>query len=323
MDTQYQKIKSLTLRQIAYVMAAADEGNVTAAARKLHVSQPAVSSAIAALEQHYEIKLFNRLPAKGVSLTPFGIKVISEARLLFDHAQTVAMLATPDAEITGEVGICCYEAIAPYVLPRLLHRLEERLPAVSIRFLEADLEKTAASLRHGSSDLAITYDLGLEKNIYKQELYTLQPHVICSRQHKFAELKSLKLARLHRQKLILLDQPLSAQYVLGLLRARNAEPEIVLSVKSFELQRSLVANGFGIALAHTLPRTHFSYDGLPVCTIPIADKMIEQRVLITCLEQNRSRPVLKSILTELTTIFTENHGESMSQNGTDKVTFSL
>ena len=53
MDTQYQKFKSLTLKQIAYTLAAAEEGKVTAAARKLHVSQPAISSAIAALEQHY------------------------------------------------------------------------------------------------------------------------------------------------------------------------------------------------------------------------------------------------------------------------------
>lgn len=305
MDTQYQKIKSLTLKQLAYAMAAADEGNVSAAARKLHVSQPAISAAIAALEQHFEIKLFSRHPAKGVSLTSFGIKVMSEARLLFDHAQTVAMLATPDADIAGEVGICCYEAIAPYVIPRLLRHLEERLPAVSIRLAETDLEGTAASLRQGRSDLAITYDLGLDKNIYKQELYAMQPHVICSQQHKFAKLKTLKLTRLHGQKLILLDQPLSAQYVLGLLKARRAEPEIVWSVKSFELQRSLVANDFGIALVHTLPKIHLSYDGLPVCTIPISDNMIGQRVLVTCLEQNRSRPVLESILAELSNLFAE------------------
>ena len=86
MDTQYQKFKSLTLKQIAYTLAAAEEGNVTAAARKLHVSQPAISSAIAALEQHYKIKLFIRLPSKGISLTPFGAQVMAQARLLCDQA---------------------------------------------------------------------------------------------------------------------------------------------------------------------------------------------------------------------------------------------
>ena len=312
MDHQYQKIKSLTLKQIAYALAAADEGNVTAAARKLHVSQPAVSTAIAALEQHYGLKLFTRLPAQGIALTPFGIEAMSEARLLCDQVQTVATLATPEAKIAGEVGLCCYQAIAPFVLPRLLRRLEQKLPAVTVRLLEEDLENTAASLKKGRADLAITYDLGLEGDVYQQVLYTLQPHVICSHQHKFARRKSLKLSKLHGQKLILLDQPLSAQYVLGLLKAREAQPEVVWSVKSFELQRSLVANGFGIALAHTLPETQHSYDGMPICTIPIADDWIEQRVMITCLENNRRRPVLESILEETAALFpgTDKTGKS-------------
>jgi len=309
MDSQYQKFKSLTLKQIAYVLAAAEAGNVTAAARKLHVSQPAVSSAIAALEQHYEIKLFTRLPSKGISLTPFGSKVMSEARLLCDRAQTVAELATPDAKIAGEVLICCYDAIAPYVLPRLLRRLEQRLPTVTVRFSEADLENTAANLKHGRADLAITYDLGLEGDVYEQTLYGLQPHVICSKQHRFAQRNTLKLAELHNQKLILLDQPLSAQYVLGLLRARGAKPDVVMRAKSFELQRSLVANDFGVALSHTLSESHLSYDGLPIYTIPVSDDLIEQKVLLTCMGQNRNRPVLKAVLGEVATLFSDNSGE--------------
>ena len=105
MDIQYQKFKSLTLKQISYALAAADQGNVTAAARKLHVSQPAISAAIAALERHYGIKLFTRLPAQGVALTPFGVEVMSRARLLCDQAQTVATMATPEAKIAGEIGL--------------------------------------------------------------------------------------------------------------------------------------------------------------------------------------------------------------------------
>jgi DNA-binding transcriptional LysR family regulator len=305
MDNQYQNFRSLTLKQITYALAAADEGNVTAAARKLHISQPAVSAAIAALESHYELKLFTRHPAEGVALTPFGIKVMSEARLLCDQAQTVAMLATPDAKIAGEVGLCCYEAIAPFVVPRLLRHLEQHLPAVTVRFSESDLEHTVASLKNGSVDLAITYDLGLEGDIYQQVLYSLQPQVICSERHKFSRVKSLRLSELHREKLILLDQPLSAQYVLGLLRAHRAEPEVVLRAKSFELQRSLVANDFGMALVHTIPKTSLSYDGQPICSTPIADELIEQRVLLTCLAQNRKRPVLESILTEAATLFSD------------------
>ncbi len=299
MDTQYKNFKSLTLKQLVYALAVGDHGNVTAAARQLNVSQPAVSSAIAALERHYGMKLFSRQPAQGVTLTPFGIKVMSEARLLCDQVQTVAALATSDAQITGEVSLYCYEAIAPNVLPRLLRRLNERLPDVTIRFVETDLEGAAGALSSGRADMAVTYDLGLSGDLQTQTLYSLQPHVICSADHRFAASSQVALADLNGEDLILLDQPLSSQYVVGLLRASSAVPVVVARVKSLELQRSLVAYGFGVALVHTLPNTSAAYGGRQTCNLPITDDLVEQQVLLACTRQSANRPVLKAIQTEL------------------------
>jgi len=303
MNEQYKKIRSLTLKQLAYALAAADAGNVTAASRTLHVSQPAVSAAIAALEQHYGLKLFTRLPAQGVALTPFGIEVMSEARLLLDQAQTLALLSTPEAKISGQLVVSCYEAIAPFVLPRLLRTLRQRLPMVTVNFIETTLEGAALSLTQGRADLAISYALGQDDSVYKQNLYSLQPHVICATSHAFAELDSLQLCQLHRQKMILLDQPMSAQYVLGLLSAQGAVPDIVTSVKNIELQRSLVANNFGVALVHTLSKASQSYDGTPLKVIAIKDPIAEQKVQVTCLQQSRKRPILAAVLTEIQDLF--------------------
>lgn len=314
MDTQHKNFKSLTLKQLVYALAAGDHGNVTAAARQLNVSQPAVSSAIAALERHYGMKLFSRQPAQGVTLTPFGIKVISEARLLCDQAQTVASLATPDAQISGEVSLYCYEAIAPNVLPRLLRRVNERLPDVTIRFVETDLEGAASALSSGRADLAVTYDLGLSNGLRTQTLYTLQPRVICSTDHRFAAYSEVALADLHGENVILLDQPLSSQYVIGLLRASSAVPVVVARVKSLELQRSLVANGFGVALAHTLPNSNTAHDGRQICNLPVADDLMEQQVLLACTQQSENRPILKAIQTELIAEFANAQRYSPSPN---------
>lgn len=303
METQYQKFRSITLKQLVYTLVAADEGGVSAAARKLHVSQPAISAAIAALEAHYGNKVFTRLPAQGVALTTFGRKVIAEIRLLADQMQIVSQLATPEAQVSGEVGICCYDAVAPFVIPSLLRRLEAFLPHVSVRLQEANLQDTAASLRQGKADLAISYEFDLEPKVYKQTLYTLSPQILCATDHVFAKQAKVALEQLHQEKLILLDQPMSAQYILGLIRSRGVEPEVVRSVKTLELQRALVANGFGIALAHTVPQTQMSYDGVPVKVIPIADGMAKQRVQVTCMEQNRNRPILKAVLEHLEQLF--------------------
>lgn len=303
MDSHYLKFKSFTLRQLVYALAAADHANVSAAARWLNVSQPAVSAAIAALEQHYGMKLFTRQPAQGVTLTPFGIKVMSEARLLCDQAQTLAGLASPDAKIAGNITLCCYEAIAPYILPRLLRRLRERLPDVSVRFFESDLEGAANALSRGQADLAITYDLGLGSDLATQTLYSLQPRVVCAAGHRFAGQGQIRLADLHGEDLILLDQPLSAQYVMGLLRASAAVPVIVARVRGIELQRSLVANGFGVALVHTLPPADKAYDGKALVSRTLSDELIAQRVLTACHRHSETRPILRAVQAEMTAAF--------------------
>ena len=77
----------LSLRQLRYVVAAADAGNVTEAARRLNVSQPSISSAIAELEAYVGAPLFVRHHARGVTLTPAGERIVNDARLLLKHAE--------------------------------------------------------------------------------------------------------------------------------------------------------------------------------------------------------------------------------------------
>jgi len=303
MDIQYKNIKSLTLKRLIYAIATADHGNVTAAARWLNVSQPAVSSAILALESHYGMRLFTRQPAQGVTLTPFGMNVISQARLLCDQAQTVASLATPDAQISGNISICFYEAVAPFIVPRILRRLREHLPEVTVRFFETGLEGAATAPSNGQADIAITYDLGLSGDLGMQTLYELQPKIICSAQHRFAGHGQISLSDLDGEDLVLLDQPLSSQYVMGLLRARSAVPVIVAEVRSLELQRSLVANGVGVALSHTNPRSEMSYDGNRVISLELTDDIAAQRILAVCQRHGESRPVVRAVKAEMVAEF--------------------
>src|SRR5260221_14707573 len=76
----------LPLRQLRYVVAAADAGNVTEAARRLNVSQPSISSAIAEVERYIGEPLFIRRHARGVTLPLAGENIDNNARLLLKHA---------------------------------------------------------------------------------------------------------------------------------------------------------------------------------------------------------------------------------------------
>ena len=69
-----------TLKQLQYFVAAAETGSVKLAAQQIPISQPSVSSAISQLEREFDVQLFLRHHAQGLSLTAAGRRMLREAR---------------------------------------------------------------------------------------------------------------------------------------------------------------------------------------------------------------------------------------------------
>lgn len=307
MDRDHQKIglPSVSLRQMQYALAAADSGNVTEAARRLNVSQPAVSAAIATLEAHYGTALFSRQPGSGVALTRFGQNLFPEIRSLLRQARSVLALEEHSGALRGEAVIGIYEALAPYYLPAILARLKRELPEVHVSFFEAELDSLVVRLQDGSADHAITYDVGLEADMRTQTLYTLTPFILMPQGHALEAKAAVPLSSLNGQSIVLLDQNASANYVLGLLHALRVIPDRVIRVHSFELQRSLVANGQGLALSHTLPMVSTSYDGKPLAARPVSDVIAPQRVMLVSSARHLPSPVSIAVGTTIADTFND------------------
>ncbi len=282
MDATHQKNgwANLSLRQMGYALAAADHGNVTAAARALNISQPAISAAIAALEDHYGTPLFARRPGQGMAPSRFGTAVFAEIRSVLNQARAVAAMSEEQRAPAGELELGIYQALAPYYLPAILTCLNAALPELEVRFFEATLDELADRLRAGRADLCLTYDVGLDDTLSSETLYELRPFILAPHRHPLARRRSAPLSALAREPLVLLDQEASAAYVLGLLAAHGVKPAKLLRAQSFELQRSLVANGLGLALSHTRPLTGRAYDGKPLLTVPVSTPLGTQRVLL-------------------------------------------
>jgi DNA-binding transcriptional LysR family regulator len=275
-----QKIQSLTLKQLRYAVAAAEAGNVTEAAGQLHVSQPSISMAIAAIEAQLGRKLFVRRKGQGVTITSFGRSFVREARAVLDRAQGLAQLADGDDPVSGELSLGCFTDLAPYYVPDLLRRFALVKPAIRISFRDAGFDTLCAQLENGVLDLALTYDLGLNNRIERVVLKTLAPHAMLPAGHPLARQKSVSLKQLATQPLILTDQALSWQHVLELFHWAGAPVDVMTRASSFELQRSLVANGFGVAVAYTRPVGDRGYDGKALAIRPIRDKVPDHRILL-------------------------------------------
>ncbi|WP_119389072.1 LysR family transcriptional regulator [Taklimakanibacter lacteus] len=276
---KHQDFLSLTLKQLRYAVAAADTGNVTKAAEGLHVSQPSISVAIAQIEAHYGRKLFVRRKGEGVSPTAFGNSFIRAARKLLEDAGQLNALAHAGG-VLGEVTLGCFTDLAPYLGPRLLGAFRKAEPEVTVDFRDAGFDELARGLGKGSIDLALTYDLGLGPDIARHTLVELAPYAMLPARHALARRSSVALADLARHPLILTDQALSWQHVVGLFNGQGLEVDVAARASSFELQRSMVANGLGIAVAYTRPKGDQSYDGARLAIRPISDRLPAQRILL-------------------------------------------
>jgi DNA-binding transcriptional LysR family regulator len=268
-----------SLRQLKYALAAAKHGNLTVAAEELHVSQPSLSTAITELEMLFGQPLFVRQRGLGVSLTPFGRTVMIQAKRVLAEARTFADIGS-SSDFAGDLVLGCYEDLAPYCLPQILRRLQLEAPRVTVDMREGDFDYLGKRLGEGTLELALTYDLGLPANMERVELCQLKAQALLPADHPLASESQVSLEALSSSNLVVTDQIHSWQHVLDLFNVYGLSPEQVQRVHSFEFQRSLVANGFGVALTYTRPFGDYSYDGQPLVCRPIQQDLPAQRIVL-------------------------------------------
>ena len=136
-------------------IAAAECGSVSEAARKLFVSQPAVSSEIAALEESLKVKLFFR-SNRGVSLTP-------EGTVLYDYVKKAfSFIAAGEEKLreisglrSGNLRIGASDMTLRFVLLDYIERFRREYPDVRISITNAPTPRTMEALRSGQIDFAV------------------------------------------------------------------------------------------------------------------------------------------------------------------------
>lgn len=122
----------MDLTQLRYFQGIARAGNMTQAARSLHVSQPTVSLAVKHLEASLDTTLFLRHRA-GVSLTASGeelLRHVDEVMTVLDRA--AERICSLDHRLTGSFSVGCHESLGSYFLPQFLQRTLAEAPDVTV-----------------------------------------------------------------------------------------------------------------------------------------------------------------------------------------------
>ncbi|MBA8821224.1 hypothetical protein BRY73_18460 [Ochrobactrum sp. P6BS-III] len=268
----------ISLRQLHYFVTSAEAGSATGAAEKLNVSQPSISAAIRDLEHDLGQQLFERRQAKGLELTPFGSRKLQEARLLLAGAEDFAVSGKGEGGARLTLGY--FSTLGPVCIPGILGHLKQVFPDMRVKLREFDLEGMARALEKGIVDLGITYDVGLPETVTWETMLSYAPHAVVPPDSPLAAKKSVTLAELARYPFILVDLPLSREFLLVPFWQQGLSPNIALRTTSVEMVRGMVANGLGVSLLFTRPGHDFSHDGRKVVCLPIEDETLRQRLVL-------------------------------------------
>lgn len=144
----------MELRVLNYFVATTQELNMTRAAQKLLVSQPALSRQIADLEDELGVKLFNRQP-RHLTLTPAGQYLYEQAKEILTLASKTKSNLQSSAVISGDLTIAAGESFAMQRLMNIVSNIIRDYPTVKIHILSGDYEFAERRLNTGAVDFAV------------------------------------------------------------------------------------------------------------------------------------------------------------------------
>ncbi|BCO29832.1 hypothetical protein MIZ03_4756 [Rhodoferax lithotrophicus] len=283
-----------TLRQLKYFVTTVKCGTVAEASRQLFIAQPSISAAIKGLEDAFNVQLFIRHHAQGMSLTQAGERFNLLAQELLRSAHAFEQNTLADNEmINGQIDIGCFETVAPLYLPKLIASFNERYPGVRIRIKDGEQHELVHGLTNGRFDVAILYRHDLDSTLEVEPLLApRKPYVLLPEAHPLTTQAHVSLHELVHEPMIHLDILPSRTYFISLFEEHGLTPNVVFSSPSLEMVRGMVGQGFGFSLLVTKPHEDRTYDGKRLVCRPIKENVSGSQLVATWLRKSQlTKPV--------------------------------
>jgi DNA-binding transcriptional LysR family regulator len=239
----------MELRQLAYVVAVAEEGSFTRAAEREHVAQPGVSAQVRRLEAELGQPLFDR-SAGTVTLTAAGAAVLPSARAALAGAEGVR--STVDALaglLRGHVGVGVVPSVGGWLADALAIFHAEH-PGVEITLAEATSDALLDDVGSGRLDLALaglagTPPPGLETQIISDEELVAAVHL----SHPLATRRTITVPALAEEALIALPRGTGGRTALDeAFAAAGLSPRVAFEAGDPRILMDLADRGLGVAI---------------------------------------------------------------------------
>lgn len=145
----------MTITQLQYILAVEKHLNFVEAAEACSISQPALSMQIKKLEEHLNVKVFDRSQSP-VLITPVGQLILDQAKItLKDFNQIYNLVINEFDGLQGEIRLGVIPTVSPYLLPLFLKNFHVQYPLLQLQIEELTTEKILEGIENGTLDMGI------------------------------------------------------------------------------------------------------------------------------------------------------------------------
>lgn len=238
----------MTIVELRYLLAVAEERSFRKAAERVHVSQPALSFAVQRLERELGVVLFER-GSKAVTLTSAGEAVAAQARRALDEVAKIREVAMAGrGPLTGSLRLGALHTVAPYLFPVLTRLARQRHPQLSLAVEEGLTTSLTERLERGELDaalIALPFD---HPGVVTLAVFDEPFEVILPRDHALTHQVTVAPGALSGEHVLLLNSGHCYSNQVADACPGVGERAEVIEGNSLETVRNLVASGHGISV---------------------------------------------------------------------------
>jgi len=240
----------MELRQLRYFVSVAEEGNISRAAQKIFLTQPALSRQIKALEQEIGQSLLNR-QAHSIRLTPAGQTLLQDARELLKHAdEVVERVRATGRELRLRVGYA--PSLALGILSTAVEAFTQKHPTACVELFDLSSNEMRSKLEKGELDIALTVGQENDTPALKWTSLLRTPwHLAVNQQHALRRRVRVTPAEVAREPLLLFcqrDYPEYWDIITGWLRRHRQRPKIAGEYDGIHSLFAAVESGLGVGI---------------------------------------------------------------------------
>jgi DNA-binding transcriptional LysR family regulator len=268
---QITNVMPISLRQVRYFVATAEQGQVSQAAIDLGISQSAITTAIKDLEHVVGFDLFSR-STQGMQLTLAGRQFLFHAYDILNKVNEATNLLLPADDFSGRLSVAATYTVIGYFLPNHLGRLRRAWPNLDIEIFELNREAIEEGLLSNRYDIAVLLTSNvLNSDLATETLLSSRRRLWVPAKHALLSRSSVGLKDVAEQPYIMLTVDEAAHTSLRYWSATAYRPNVVLRTSSVEAVRSLVADGQGVAILSDMVLRPWSLEGKRIETIVLTE----------------------------------------------------